>query len=137
MLLDKQLELSNAQAITASASSTNVVDLGPKTGAGKNSLGTDGLNLHLQVDEAFTAAGAATMSITIRSSDSENMSSPTLHTVTDAIPKASLGLGAKIDAIPVPRGVKRYVDAYYTVATGPMTAGKITARIGGLPHNNG
>lgn len=133
MILDKQTELSNAQAITASAVSTNQLDLGPSSYAG-NSWGGHPpiLPLIFTIDTDFTAAGAATLQIQLRSSASPDMSSPRLHALTPPIPVASLKKGVKLDdlgaSLSVPSGALRYLDASYIVATGPFTAGNISCR---------
>lgn len=133
MILDKQTELSNAQAITASAVSTNQLDLGPNQYAG-NSWGAHPpiLPLVFTIDADFAAAGAATLQIQLRSSNSPDMSNPKLHVMTPAIPVASLKKGAKMadlgGALSVPIGVLRYLDVSYIVGTGPFTAGNISCR---------
>lgn len=124
MILDKQNIMSEAQAITATAVSTNVIDLG--------ATGTDQgepVNLLLQVNEAFTAAGAGTLTITLETDDNESFSSATVLLSTGAIPKATLALGYQAAISFLPANVERYIRLNYTVATGPMTAGKITAAI--------
>lgn len=126
MIQDKQLELSAAQAITASAASTNQIDTGPKQ-AGSEALGD--VELVFTIDETFAAVGAATLQIGIRSSASADMSSPTVHESSPVIALADLQVGDELQFFPrLPRFAGRYVDAYYTVTTGPFTAGKLTAR---------
>lgn len=129
MILDKQMELSNAQAVTVTAASQNQLDLGPNSWAG-NSVGDNSdLPLHLTVDTTFTAGGAATLTIQVRSSPNANMSSPTVHQVSDAIPVASLTAGSRVPFLPrIPENAGRYVDVNYVVGTGPFTAGAISCR---------
>lgn len=130
MLLDALLQLSNAQAVTATAVSTNTIDLSQSRDLGP------GENLHavIGVDTTATAAGAATVTFQIISSANANLSSPTVLSQTDAIPIANLTVGRKpivIDLSPAvllaqPIG-QRYLGIQYTVATGPLTAGAFTA----------
>ena len=130
MLLDALLQLSNAQAVTATAVSTNTIDLSQSRDIGP------GENLHvvIAVDTAATAAGAATVTFQIISSAAANLSSPTVLAQTDAIPKTDLLVGRKpivIDLSPAvllaqPIG-QRYLGIQYTVGTGPLTAGAFTA----------
>lgn len=128
MILDKQTELSNAQAITASAASSNQLDLGPNGPFG-SSGGVGPEPLVFNIDTTFTAAGAATLTVQLRSSNNANMSSPTIHSVSDAIPVASLVAGSKFPFKPnIPQDAKRYLDVNYVVATGPFTAGAISCR---------
>ncbi len=141
MIADKQLQLSNAQAVTASAASTNQIDLGPVNVAGF-STGRQVVPLMATIDTTFTAGGAATLSIGVRSSANANMSSPTVHSTSPAIPVASLSAGADLKKLGVlldiPENSGRYVDVYYTVATGPMTAGAITVTgVAARPSNVG
>ena len=132
MMTDALLQLSSAQAVTATAVSTNTIDLGAARDLGQ---GRD-LYAVFGVDEAATAAGAATVNFQIISSASANLSSPTILAQTDAIPKTDLTLGRKPIALCVPSAIllaqpigQRYLGVQYTVATGPLTAGKFTCHI--------
>lgn len=131
MILDKQNELSNAQVITASAASVNQIDLGPPSYTG-NSKGNGKGTIFFNVDTDFAAAGAATLQIGLRSSPNADMSGATVHLLLPAVPVASLKRGKSLASImgelPVPPRVSRYLDVFYTVATGPFTAGAISAR---------
>lgn len=127
MIQDKQLEFSNAQAITASAASSNQIDLGPVNGRGM--AGGGHLPIEFTVNTTFTAGGAATLTIQIRTSANADMSSSTVVAQSGPLALANLVAGKDVPYYPtLPRNVKRYVDVYYLVATGPMTAGAITAR---------
>lgn len=131
MIFDKTTLLSDQQAITATAASTNVIDLGPiKTGIVRDvGKGAD-CPLLVQVTEAFTAAGAATLTITLECDDNEAFSSAKTLWTSGAIPKATLVAGYVVLPEYLPRGTnERYIRMNYTVATGPMTAGKIVAGI--------
>ena len=127
MILDKTLLLSDEQAITATAVSTNTIDLSAALrdiGAGEQIYAV------VVVDVDFTAAGAATMVIGLITDDDEALSSPTTILSTPAIGKAALTAGRVPIVIPVPPNIaERYLGLNYTVATGPMTAGKVTAFI--------
>lgn len=130
MILDKQNQLSDSQAITATAKSTNTIDLGPNSWA-KNSVGACvPPRVEIVVTEAFTAAGAATMAIQVRSSANSDMSSPVVHFTTDVIGKAALVPGYRFPLLEIPEDAGRYFDLNFVVATGPMTAGKVTAACG-------
>lgn len=136
MILDKQAEFSDSQLVTSTALSTNVVDTG--AGAAVKNLGGDaGLFLVVQVDVTMTAAGAATLTVSLESDSTANLAtSPTTHLVTAAIPVASLVAGYQVALIPLPFGnFERYLGARYTVATGPMTAGSISAFLTRNPQN--
>lgn len=138
MIIDKENLLSYQQAITVTADSTNIIDLGPPnhTGAAGNDMP---IPLFMAIDEAFTAAGAATLTISIQSSPVSNFASGVkTHNITDAIGKASLAPAlAMRHSLSLPPDVQRYVKAVYTVATGPMTAGKITLGVTASRQTNG
>jgi hypothetical protein len=134
MLLSKQSLLSDQQAITASAASTNIMDLGATgTPIRGNQLVRDigagtPVGFLAQVTEAFTAAGAGTLTVSLEVDDNSGFSSATTVWTSGAIPKATLVAGYRLPIEYLPKGInERYFRLYYTVATGPMTAGKITA----------
>jgi hypothetical protein len=132
MITDALLQLSTAQAVTASAVSTNTIDLGTARDLGQ---GND-LYAAFGVDIAATAAGAATVQFQIISSANANLSSPNILASTDAIPKTDLTAGRKpivlclnssvLLALPIGQ---RYLGVQYTVATGPLTAGSFSAAL--------
>ena len=49
--------------------------------------------------------------------------------LTGAIGKATLVAGYKVFEVPIPFKLQRYAKLVYTVATGPLTAGKFDAWI--------
>lgn len=123
MIIDKFLQVSDAQAVTASAASTDVIDFGqarPNTGM------DDRTSMVITVDEAAAASGAATVTISVQ--DSADNSTFADVDVTAAIGKATLAAGYQI-VIPMPTKLRRYCRVYYTVATGPLTAGKFSAQV--------
>lgn len=132
MLTDAFLQLSTAQAVTATAVSTNTVDLG----VARDIAPGKPLYAVFQIDTTFTAAGAATMNCQIVSSAAANLGSPTVIADSGPIAVAQLTAGRRLIGVPIgpnpvaatPNG-QRFIGAQYTVATGPMTAGAITATI--------
>jgi hypothetical protein len=118
MILDKQLSLSAAQAVTASAASTNVIDQGAPGDA------HCALFAMVQVREAATASGSATVNFVIQTSVDEAFTSPIVLFDSGAIGKAALTLNSEPVKVRLPIGVKQFIRGYYTVATGPLTAGK-------------
>lgn len=132
MITDAFLLLSSAQVVTASAVSTNTIDLSVARdmGPGHN------LNAVFTVDVAALAAGAATVTFQVISSASAALTSPTVLISTDAIGKAELTLGRRPIQITIPPSVlaaqpigQRYLGVQYVVATGPLTAGSFSATI--------
>ncbi len=130
MIIDKALQVSSAQAVTVSTASTDVIDFGqtnPNTGMDDRS------SMVITVSESAAASGAATVTFSIQ--DSADNSTFADVAVTAAIGKASLTAGQQI-VIPMPVKLRRYCRAYYTVGTGPLTAGKFSAQVvAGIQQN--
>jgi hypothetical protein len=124
MYVDAQLMLSDAQAVTASAASTNAVDMGPNR---RQVAVGDPVYLFITVDEGFEAAGSATLSIGVQTDDDPAFGAAVTLMTTQAYAKAALTAGRTPLILALPQGVKRYLRLSYTVATGPMTAGKLSA----------
>lgn len=131
MYVDKQAEFSDAQAVTATAISTNVMDL-VSNSSGKNitrDIGT-GQDVYLVVSTTVqpTAAGAATVTVTLESDDNVGLTSPTVHFTSKAFALAEMAPNVGMVAIKLPAGnYERYLGVRYTVATGPLTAGNFDA----------
>jgi hypothetical protein len=123
MLYDVQNLLSDAQAVTATANSTNIIDC-HSTDLGRGQP----FEVSFDVPTTFTAGGAATLTVTLTTDDDEAFGSATALWTGAAIPVATLVAGYRFYAH-LPPGVERYLRATYTVATGPMLTGKITAHL--------
>ena len=128
MYTDKLLRVSTDQAITVDAVSTDTIDLSVARDIGEG----EELYMHFAVTEAFTAAGAATLTLQVIGSTAANLGSPVVLGSTGPIALADLALG-KRHAVRINPSIAslgyRYLGANYDVATGPMTAGKITADV--------
>jgi hypothetical protein len=119
MFVDALLLVSDAQAITADAVSTNTIDLGNPTV--KNRIGTgEPVAFGLQVDVAadFTT-GDETYAVEIISSASANLSTPTVlarYVFVAAAGGGALAAGKKY-VLPVPPGMpsQRYIGLNYDV----------------------
>lgn len=130
MYIDKFLQVSNEQAVTSSAASTDVIDFGQ---ANPNTGMDDRTSMVITTDVSATADGAATVTFSVQ--DSANNSTFADVAVTAAIGKAALVAGYQ-HVIPMPTKLRRYVRVYYTVATGPLTAGKFSAQVvAGIQQN--
>lgn len=132
MFTDALLQLSSAQAVTASAVSTNTIDLSVARDMGPGR----GLYAVFTVDVAATAAGAGTVNFQVISSAAAALTSPTILVQTDAIGKAELTVGRRPIYLEVPASVlaaqpigQRYLGVQYTVGTGPLTAGSFSCAI--------
>lgn len=132
-IIDKAMEFSDQQAVTVTAASDGQNDLGPRSWAG-NSKGSDtpALPIEITVDVAALAAGAATVSFGLRSAPTQGdliaNTNITTHRTTQAYGKAVLVPGFRA-TLEIPWDVQRWCDIYYTVATGPLTAGKFSANV--------
>lgn len=127
-IIDKFLQVSNAQVITATAVSTDVIDAGAtkNPAIGRDLGGGTQLFLEVTVGATFTAAGAGTLTIALQDSADNATFADVLTTPPLAL--ASLVVGSRF-YIPLPAKMRRYIRANYTVATGPMTAGNVSAQI--------
>lgn len=128
MIVDQQNLFSDAQAITVTANSTNVIDTLPSGGPNTKSGLGDGqdISLFAQVGQTFT--GGTSVVISLVSADDAALSvNPITHYATAAIVTASLTAKSRLVGIDLPYGkYRRYVGLQYTVV-GTMTAGTITA----------
>lgn len=136
MYLDSQNEFSDAQAVTATAISSNVVDL--TQGVTSPATLTDidigtGEDVYLVVQTQTTATDAgsdATLAVTLESDSTADLAtSPTVHYSTGALAFAAFATaGSVLAMVKLPSGTyERYLGVRYTVASGPLTAGKFDA----------
>lgn len=136
MILDKFLEFSDAQAVTATAISANVVDTYPLgNGVGTNTVRDIGngetVYLVVRTLTAATDVGSdATLAVTLESDSTVDLAtSPTVHFSTGALAFAAFSpAGTEIARIALPGGnYERYLGVRFTVANGPLTAGTFDA----------
>lgn len=130
MWTDALLQLSSAQAVTATAVSTNTIDLGVARDLGPG----EPLYAVVTVDENFATATSVTINVII--SANSDLSSADVLSSTQAIPIANLTAGRKPIVIEIPSAVlvanpigKRYLGLSYTIGGSNATAGKFTANI--------
>ena len=132
MIFSNNLMFSENQAITATADSTNVVDLGtPGTPYGAAAAleqdigkGTP-VHIRVQVTETFATLTSLTINISVGAA-------ATLGTkiAAQTIAVANLVAGATFDIPFLPMGVdQRYLGLEYVVTGSNATTGKITAGI--------
>lgn len=130
MLLDQQALFSAAQAITATAVSTNVIDTGSSLDVGKYG----DIPLLIQVVEPFNNLTSLTVTVQTDSVPGFGSSS---DVIAMTIPLASLTVGFKAPVITLPMKLKRYIRLNYTVTGTAPTTGKVTAGINGGVQTNG
>lgn len=142
MIFDAQSKFSAAQAITVSAASTNVIDLGAAgipygdTAALTRDQGVgEMVPLLIQVTTAF--ATLTSLKVAVQTSVDEAFTSPVTVLESEAIAAASLVAGYVFNIDKLPEKTRlRYVRLYYTVAGLDATAGKVTAGIVAARQNN-
>ncbi|HBQ8892560.1 TPA: hypothetical protein L9C46_000698 [Klebsiella pneumoniae] len=129
MLLDQQALFSAAQAIKATAASTNVIDTGSNKDVGKYG----DIPLLIQVVEGFN--NLTSLTVTVQTDDNSAFSSAA-DVLSMTIPLASLVLGYKSPVITLPMKMERYIRLNYTVTGTAPTTGKVTAGITGGVQTN-
>jgi hypothetical protein len=139
MILSMQDIFSDAQAITATAASTNIIDLG-KAGTpfgAPTALNPDvakagvEIPLDVRVVTTFATLTSLAVSVEIAADGDAAFGSPTTIATSAAILAATLVAGYQFPfPARIPEGVNaRYVRLKYTVAGSNATAGAITAAV--------
>jgi hypothetical protein len=134
MILDRTLMFSNAQAITADAASTDIVDLfATGTAAGHASPLTKDIGkgapvpLLIQVVEGFNTL--TSLRVVIQCDDNVGFASAK-DVLEVSLPLAALTAGRTFPITAVPPGVnERYMRIFYDVVGTAPTLGKVTAGI--------
>jgi hypothetical protein len=136
MIVDDTLVFSDGQAITADASSANIIDLGAAgTAYGHSSavrrdigIGTE-IPVFISVTETFD--NLTSMTVSLQVDDDAAFGSPTTIATSAAIPLATLVAGYKFTwPAELPEGVnERYVRLYYDVTGTAPTTGKVFAGV--------
>lgn len=122
MLFDAKLLMSSAQAITASAVSTDTIDRGDTKDVGK----AGDIPILVQVVEAFNTLTSLT--VELQTDDNSAFSTPrSLFSVV--VPLADLKLGYQIPVITLPQKTERFLRLNYTVTGTNPTLGKVTAGV--------
>lgn len=134
MILDKLLMFSEKQAVTTTATSTDVIDLGPIDGTRRDIGVGYPLEFWTTVNTTATAAGAATVNVQLQTSP-DNSTWTTIASSGD-LALSALVAGKRIVSQKVPSGVQKYLRVNYTVGTGPLTAGAFTSGINLDVDNN-
>lgn len=110
MILDRENAFSIAQALTATAASTDLIDLSVvrQIGSGKD--------LYLVVNVDVAAGGTSpTVAIAVQTDDNSAFSSATTLLTSPTYTQAQLGLSTQI-VLPLPQqGFERYLRLQYTL----------------------
>ena len=136
MIRDQELTFSDAQVLTATALSTNVIDLGPLSGMPSANLIRDigegeVMWLHVSSPTALDSSGeAATLTITLESDDNAALSSATTHYTSGALTEATVSAaGWELRVRVPPSAYQQYLGVRYTVGTENFTTGTISAAL--------
>ena len=125
MITDKLLRVSEDQAITTTAFSTDTIDLSVARDIG------EGTALYMNFAVTTALANGTSVKFEVVTSANANLSSPTVVGSSDAVLTAALPAGKNVVVRINPdiggKG-KRYLGARYTVS-GTFNAGKITADV--------
>ena len=125
MILDSLALFCDQQAVTSTAVSTDKMDLSSIRHVGTG----ESMEVYILVEEAATAAGAATVDFQFVVDDNATLSSPAIAISSGAIAKATLVIGFEIRLRIPTVDFERFCGMNFVVATGPLTAGKFTAGI--------
>ena len=134
MIIDKQTLLSDGQAVTVTAASTNSYDFGAAADEVQTLNEKGQLQIMAQTGTDF--AGGTSMSLAIQTDDSSTFASATTLFTTAAIAQAALVDGYKFYVATLPRIKERYLRAYFTVV-GTMSAGTVHVGLGLDKQSNG
>lgn len=137
MIIDNTLVLSDHQAITASAASTNVWDAGAQgtpvnwISAYGRDLGDGYMEIPLMVKVTETFATLTSLTVALQSDDNAAFSSAATVATSAAIGVATLVAGYEFKVLArVPKGAtEQFYRLYYTVAGTNATTGKIFAAV--------
>lgn len=144
MILDNSLALSADQAITATANSTNKIDMGAVGWWGAaGPCCTDAIPIAIDCTETFAddsgTDGTLVIEVKSNTASGDYTTGVKTHYRSAAIPVTALLAGADMNALFrafVPVETQRYLFLTYTVAGMTATAGKITAKVAMSVPNN-
>ena len=125
MITDKLLRVSEDQALTTTAFSTNTIDLGVARDVG------EGTALYMNFAVTTALANGTSVTFEVVSSANANLSSPTVIGSSNAVLTAALTVGKNVVVRINPDiagKAQRYLGARYTIA-GTFNAGKVTADV--------
>ena len=122
MIIDSTNMFSDQQVITATAVSTNVIDLGVSRDIGRGTA----IPLLVLVNESFNTLTSLTVSV---QTDSDEAFGTVKTLVSQTIALADLVSGKNFDFKVIPTGTDRYLRLNYTVTGSNPTTGKITAAV--------
>lgn len=124
MIVDKFTLFSDKQALTGTADSESILDLGAIDSSEPTATRKDN-PIVCEVNEDF--AGGTDLTITLVTDDDSSFPSGSILYTSPTVATADLKAGYKFNIPHLPdTGVERYLKLVYTI-TGTMTAGTITS----------
>ena len=130
MILDSQFEFSDDQAITGSATSTNIIDLGTD----RDMSAGEPVALNIQVTEDFD--NLTSLEVQVQEDTSDSFSSPTVIAKTEDAPLADLKAGYVFNVRYLPSNSEQYLRLNYVVTGSNPANGKITAGVANAHQTN-
>lgn len=129
MYIDSQNEFSDSQVVTATAVSTNVIELADSTI--QQDIGTgEGVYAIVSIPTASSGGTSPTLTVTIESAENEALSTNAkVHFSTAALAAAAFQVAGKtLVCVRLPSDdYRRYLGVRYTVTGGPLTGGTVDA----------
>lgn len=127
MLLDNELILSAAQAVTSTGdtASTNVYDTGGANGQNNIAMTEENLWLSVIVNTTPTSGGSATVQAVLQ--DSADNSTFADVIAGPALAYTSATAGTVLLQVQPPIGTREYLRVVYRIGTAALTAGKFDA----------
>lgn len=125
MIIDYLNVLGDAQAITTSAASTNVIDTGVAADA---LLAGPGAMVQFLIDTTITSSQSISITFDLQTATDSAFTSPVTLASSGAISRATLVTGNVPFQPVIPPGCLRFLRAYYT-SNGTIQAGNIDARL--------
>lgn len=127
---DQENLFSDAQALTATAISTNVIDLVNAQNLTRDIGAGEVLWVVVTVTTTLDSSGeAATLVVALESDDNTSLTTATVHYTSASIAEASLVAGYELKFRVPPGDYQRYVGLRYTVGTENFTSGNISAAL--------
>lgn len=128
MILDKELEFSSEQAVTAAAASTNIVDLGSARDIGV------GEELYIRIGVTTTlddSGDDSTLTVTLETDDNEAFASASTVATLVTIPATAAAGTEYFVKLPIElaQAYQQYIRLYYAPANGNLSAGAVDANI--------
>ena len=124
MIIDAQNQFSQAQAVTATGASTNVID----TGGGDPGMSQDQAPwLYVRCNAAYN--NLTSLGIKLQSSVDAAFSSPVDSAISITPLLAALTVSTDLIKVVLPIGLNRYLRVYYTVTGTTPTLGSIDAEL--------